>query len=648
MIPRRLFCFLALGLASSPVFALINPGLQPSDLYARYNVVLALKATGVDADKQVAQLEVTRIFKGDFAPKKIELSMSDAELSESFGLLGRGSEIIAYVGGNRQADKVCFYAGGGRWQIGSKDTKDPSRWLWTQDLDPAKDGTGMSGTFNGANGRLAEMMDDMAAGRYYFPAEPTFQFGGDLAIGHFEKPIGGVALYDIDGDGKLDIYACSAGGDRVYLQTGAMKFTDKTAALELAGIQSPSVSFADVNADGRPDLLAGAVIYLAEGDGPNRRFRATELLPKAAAEKLKFAAFVDLNNDGYPDVLVSTLGGGLHACLNPGAAGGTFKDATAALGLDQEACGTGLTGYFAPGDWNGDGRADLFYAVGNGLLLLQGADGRFKPLSHDLDFNFKTDGKAEGLTGACCFAPLWRPDQLDLVATGQYRLHWVGMLGKTLLDLIPYGNEIWEGTDSMGPVIAEDLNADGNVDLFAGSRVVQRNAIYGNRGYGSFTTPVLHKPNLFPGPAYLRGALGLAAGDADGDGANDLLIGGADGNLVLVPNAALAGRAPKDHPTLVEQVLERTKILTVHVSGKTGVLGATVTLVDSTGKVVGLRAIGSNVATGCRGPDTVNLAVREPAGAHVLKVAFSDGTKQEWPVDLAGAARQIAIQAEKR
>ncbi|MBC8002039.1 MAG: VCBS repeat-containing protein, partial [Opitutaceae bacterium] len=448
MIPRHFLYFLALILASSSAFAVINPGLQPSDLYLRYGVVLALKVTTADAEKRVAQLELTRVLKGDFAPKKIELTLSDPEILDAFDLIGSGSEIIAYVGSGRQADKLCFYTGGGRWQIGTKDPKDPSLWLWTQDLDPKKDGTGMSGTFNGAIERLVEMMDDMAAGRYYFPAVPAFQFGDDLPIGHFEKPIGGVALYDIDGDGKLDIYASSAGGDRVYLQTGGMKFTEKTEALGLAGIQNPSVSFADVNADGRPDLLAGAVIHLAEGDGAGRRFRATELLPKAAAEKLKYAAFVDLNNDGYPDVVVSTLGVGLDAYLNPGASGGNFKDATAALGLDQEACGAGLTGYFAPGDWNGDGRTDLFYAVGNGLLLVQGADGRFQPLSHDLDFDFKTDGKADGLTGACVFAPLWSPGQFDLVATAQYKLQWVGMRRNLLLDLIPYGNEIWEGTDS--------------------------------------------------------------------------------------------------------------------------------------------------------------------------------------------------------
>jgi len=615
--------------------AIINPSLQPATLYDRHDVVLNLKIAAIDADKQVVELEVVRVCKGAFAPKKIELAVAGDEVRGAFDIFARpGNVVVAYLGQKapRKPNELLFYPNGvGRWQVGNKDPKDPARWRWTKDIDPREDGgKGMAGTFNGASERLAEMMIDKSLDQYYFPAAPTLQFGEDLIVDRFQKPIRGVALYDIDGDGKLDIYACCESGNRAYQQADKLKFVDATEKLGLSGIKSASCNFADVNGDGRPDLLADGVVYLRGLDG---RFLKSDQLPPTANQNVKMSAFVEINGDGYPDVIVSKTGGGLHVYLNPGAAGGPFKDATADLGLDRKECGAGRTGFFTPGGVSGGGRTDLFYAVGNGLLLLQGADGRFAPRRHDLEFDFTTDGKSDGLTGACCFAPLWRPDRLDLIATGQYRLHWVGDLVGTPCDLTPYGNEIWEGTDSMLPVIAEDLNADGNVDVFAGSRAVFRNAIYGNRGYGSFTTPVLHKSGIFPGGAYQRGAWGLAAGDAKGDGTNDLLLGGADGSLVLIPNTVLADRKPKENPTAVEQVLARTKILTVHVRGKVGVLGAVVTLADINGRVVGLRTIGSNVATGCRGPDTANLAVRQP-GAYTLTVRFSDGHTKKWPVDL--------------
>jgi hypothetical protein len=615
-------------------FAIINPSLQPSHLYDRYDVVLNLKIAAVDAEKKTVEMEVVQVCKGEFAPRKIEVALGGETVQEAFDLFARPKAVVvAYVGQKppKRPNNVLFYPDcAGRWQVGTKDQKDPARWRWTEDVDPAVNGEGMAGTFNGAGERLAEMMADKALDQYYFPAIPAMQFGDDVAIAHLGKPIRGVALYDINGDGKLDVYACCDGGNKLYVQTTPLKFEDRTQATGLAGIVGTSCSFADVNADGTPDLLVDGSIYL---QGPNGKFSKADLLPNGAGDKLKSSAFVEINGDGYPDVVISKIGGGLHVYLNPGAKGGVFTDATQSAGLADKQASPDGNGFFAPGDFNGDGRTDLFYAVGKGLLLAQGADGKFAAVFHDPDFDFTTDGKAEGLTGACCFAPLWRPDRLDLIATGQYRLHWVGKLGEALCDLMPYGNEIWEGTDSMLPVIAEDLNADGNVDIYAGSRAVHRNAIYGNRGYGSFTTPVLHKPGIFPGEANQRGAWGLAAGDAKGDGTNDLLLGGADGSLVLIPNNVLADRKPTENPTLAERVLARTKILTVHVRGKVGVLGAVVTLADDKGRVVGMRVIGSNVATGCRGPDTVNLAVRQP-GAYTLTVRFSDGHVQRQPVDL--------------
>ncbi len=633
-------------LAAPAAHALINPGLQPSNLYDRYDAVLTLKVSAVDTEKKTIELEVVKVCKGDFAPKKIELTGTAEEVAEAFDIYAnKGDTFVAFLGQKkaRKPDALFFYPNAlGRWQVGNKDTKDPARWEWTQDLNPQEDGEGQAGIFNGSSERLAEMMADMAADQYYFPAVPTFQFGDDIVIDHFKEPIGGVALYDIDGDGKLDIYACSKGGDRLYRQTGPLEFKDGTEAAGLKGLHSLSVNFADVNADGRADLLADGVIYLQGEDGT---FKKADMLPTEADQNVKMTAFVDINSDGYPDVVVSKLSGGLHVYLNPGAKGGAFTDATVAAGLDGEEIGAKQNGFFSMGDWDGDGRTDLFYAVGNGLLLQQGADGRFAAVRHGPEFDFKTDGKSEGLAGGSCFAPLWKPDRLDVVATGQYEIAWMGKINGEIRDLIPYGNEIWEGTDSMLPVIAEDLNADGNVDIYAGSRIAVRNAIYGNRGYGSFTTPVLHKPGIFPGPAHTRGALGLAAGDAKGDGTNDLLLGGADGTLTLIPNAVQTERKPKEHPTLVERVLERTKILSVRVTGKVGVLGAVVTLTDQNGVVVGIRVIGANVGTGSRGPDTVNLAARQP-GTYTLTVRYSDGHERKWPVDLT-KERHVVLTAER-
>jgi hypothetical protein len=83
------------------------------------------------------------------------------------------------------------------------------------------------------------------------------------------------------------------------------------------------------------------------------------------------------------------------------------------------------------------------------------------------------------------------------------------------------------------------------------------------------------------------------------------------------------------------------RVLTVRVVRPLGVVGADIRLRDAAGRVVGRRVIGSNVLTGCRGPDAADLPVREP-GSYTLAIRYGDGTKEQRSVDL-GAGRRVAI-----
>jgi hypothetical protein len=108
---------------------------------------------------------------------------------------------------------------------------------------------------------------------------------------------------------------------------------------------------------------------------------------------------------------------------------------------------------------------------------------------------------------------------------------------------------------------------------------------------------------------------------------------------VILFNETLQLRTPVKRPVYdIKEVLS-TKVVSVTVSGRVGVLGAKVTLADAQGKVLGRRHIGENIATGCRGPDAVTFAVRRARGTCKLTVRFADGHEQTWDVDLNKADR---------
>lgn len=180
----------------------------------------------------------------------------------------------------------------------------------------------------------------------------------------------GAAWGDYDGDGWPDLYLTHAGPNQLYRNNGDGTFSDVTAAAGVAGGAtqlSTSALWTDLDSDGDLDLHVGVwedyvgvgeardlanPYFENDGDGTFTEAGAARGLGDTG--KTYTTLPVDVDGDGDLDLYDANDFGANRLYLNDGT--GTFAEATAALGLEDNGEGMGL----ALGDIDGDGRDDLF------------------------------------------------------------------------------------------------------------------------------------------------------------------------------------------------------------------------------------------------------------------------------------------------
>jgi FG-GAP-like repeat/Bacterial Ig-like domain (group 3)/FG-GAP repeat len=198
---------------------------------------------------------------------------------------------------------------------------------------------------------------------------------------------GQVAVGDVNGDGKPDliltsncqVHTCAGGSLAVVLNTtSAPGFPSFAKPVLLEVTRIGAVAIADMNGDGKPDLVTGAGILLGDGTG-----NFTPVDPPQVASGALSIAVADVNGDGKLDVL-SAVATGVAVQLGNG-------DGT--IGLPKTYKTFGVTPLSVTvADFNGDGNLDL--AVANECYVFSGGgcgsestvgvlagngDGTFKP-----------------------------------------------------------------------------------------------------------------------------------------------------------------------------------------------------------------------------------------------------------------------------
>jgi FG-GAP-like repeat/FG-GAP repeat len=223
--------------------------------------------------------------------------------------------------------------------------------------------------------------------RYQNPAQRG-SFGPPMIVGLPAAP-SQLAAGDVDGDGLTDLlaYAYTGGGNAtsdpiaglvVLFQQTDGGFVDSGVLASQVGLNCDRVVIADVNGDGRPDLLAaltpwserftGQILVVPQTSA--RTFGPSLTTPLTGKWLLPNSTFADLNQDGTADATVAgywfediNVWAGADVLLNDGS--GRF-----ALSAHFEVPIAVST--LTAGDLDGDGRNDLvLYGDGQVMVMYQ-------------------------------------------------------------------------------------------------------------------------------------------------------------------------------------------------------------------------------------------------------------------------------------
>ena len=365
---------------------------------------------------------------------------------------------------------------------------------------------------------------------------------GDLKFQDISKSAGitdtgwgvGVCVADVDGNGFTDIYVTGVGGNKLFLNRDGKTFDEKSKSAGVeAGGWSTGCTFGDVDRDGDLDLFVTRYLDMS-----------MDKLPEfGRGEMCK-----------YRDIPVQCGPRGLKGqsdlfFRNNG--DGTFTEVgkTVGLGDPDESYGLGSTFF----DADGDGWLDLYVANDTkpNFLYLNQQDGKFEEMSYLLGVAVSEDGKDQGSMG---------------VAVGDYRNN-----GNPALFVTNYAEEynaFYDNEDgefftdasfrtkTAAPSVRHvgwgttffDVDNDGWLDLMlvnghvypqmdqialeASAPYKQRRMLFHNLGDGSFEE-VLDPNGALGEEAVSRG---LAIGDLDNDGLPDAVITDLDGKAQVLRN----------------------------------------------------------------------------------------------------------------
>ncbi len=484
-----------------------------------------------------------------------------------------------------------------------------------------------------------------------------------------ETMAGGVAVFDYDKDGDLDIFFANGADiktlkktgpnywNRLFANDGRGNFTDVTERAGLAGIgYDTGVAVGDYDNDGDKDLFLAGVhrygFYRNNGDGTfteiTKEAGLAEPDPKFGPLWAVGGAFLDVNNDGLLDLFVVNYlvwnpetepeckyGDALEYChprlynelpnrlyLNQG--DGAFRDVSAESGIRAHP-GKGMGAAIA--DYDGDGLLDIFVANDKlfNFLFRNKGGGRFDEIAFEAGVALAEHGNFISGMGV---------DARDIDNDGLPDIAFVALDNETFPLFRNAGNWMFEEvTSSTGLTLQSramagyspgiyDFDNDGWKDLFVSrghvqspamsGRVLvdQHNTVFRNLD-GSKMQALTEEAGLATVPP--KRHRGSAHGDLNGDGRIDVVVVALKNETEIWINDSPGGH----HWLMLD--LEGTK-------SNRDAIGASIRVVSKSGTQYNHVSTAVGYASASAGP--VHFGLGKDDTVELIEIRWPSGTVQ--------------------